>query len=217
MYVSRLNKEWHQEHRMPPNASKAQKLRWHLEHVKHCACRPLPLGVAEELARRGMSLPGRTRMKLPQGLTARRKFADHGNGALIAPCGMYCGICSGYLAYRHHVPRIKGKIAYCSGCRQRNKQCAHLKGECFLLRSNRVKYCFECPSFPCDRLKRTDERYRRDFSASPIENLKEIKEHGEIVFLENQETRFGCHRCGTLKSVHSGKCYVCDEINSWKD
>lgn len=31
---------------------------------------------------------------------------------LIAPCGMYCGLCSSYLAYLHQVPRQRGKFTY---------------------------------------------------------------------------------------------------------
>lgn len=44
---------------------------------------------------------------------------------LIAPCGMNCGICSSYLAYKNN---MYGKgFTNCTGCRARNKQCAFLK------------------------------------------------------------------------------------------
>lgn len=39
--TSRLNREWHLEHRMPPKATAVQRLDWHLEHASVCACRPL--------------------------------------------------------------------------------------------------------------------------------------------------------------------------------
>ncbi len=29
---------------------------------------------------------------------------------LIAPCGMNCALCRGYIAYTHGIPRVRGKI-----------------------------------------------------------------------------------------------------------
>jgi len=36
-----INREWHEKNRMPKNATDEQRLKWHLEHAKHCDCRPL--------------------------------------------------------------------------------------------------------------------------------------------------------------------------------
>jgi hypothetical protein len=41
---------------------------------------------------------------------------------LIAPCGMNCAICSGYLVYEHDVKSKRIRMPYCSGCRLRNKK-----------------------------------------------------------------------------------------------
>lgn len=40
-----MNKAWHQKHRMPKNATPAQRVKWHIAHAKACACRPIPAGV----------------------------------------------------------------------------------------------------------------------------------------------------------------------------
>jgi hypothetical protein len=49
----RLNKTWHDANRMPPRATLDQRVKWHREHLKHCACRTaLPAGVAAEIERR---------------------------------------------------------------------------------------------------------------------------------------------------------------------
>lgn len=37
-----INRSWHEKNRMPKNASEEQRIAWHLEHVKHCPCRPIP-------------------------------------------------------------------------------------------------------------------------------------------------------------------------------
>lgn len=38
----KLNKEWHEKNKMPKNPSLEQRIKWHLEHAKHCTCRPIP-------------------------------------------------------------------------------------------------------------------------------------------------------------------------------
>ncbi len=37
-----INTGWHKAHRMPKNLTIAQRIRWHQEHQKQCACRPIP-------------------------------------------------------------------------------------------------------------------------------------------------------------------------------
>ena len=137
---------------------------------------------------------------------------------LIAPCGMNCAICSGYLAYKNQ-PRFKGVMTHCRGCRPRNKQCAFVKKRCadnLKLLHGAVNFCFECDCFPCEALKRLDAKYRRDFDMSMIDNLVEIRENGLEKFLENQHHKYACQRCGELISVHNGKCFNCDEIRGWR-
>ena len=37
-----MNAEWHRQNVMPKNATEAQRVAWHSEHAKFCACRPIP-------------------------------------------------------------------------------------------------------------------------------------------------------------------------------
>lgn len=54
----KINKEWHEKNQMPKNATFEQRLQWHLEHLKHCACRrELPKKLAEEMKKRGIAIP----------------------------------------------------------------------------------------------------------------------------------------------------------------
>ena len=55
--MSRINKEWHERNRMPARAGIEQRIEWHGEHVKHCACRPIPEGVKKAMRERGLPLP----------------------------------------------------------------------------------------------------------------------------------------------------------------
>jgi len=37
-----MNAAWHEKHPMPRPATRDQRIAWHLEHQKKCACRPIP-------------------------------------------------------------------------------------------------------------------------------------------------------------------------------
>jgi len=137
---------------------------------------------------------------------------------LIAPCGMNCGICSAYLAYKNCLPKVKGKITHCPGCRERNKKCAFLKKRCkdnMKLLKGEVDFCYECNCFPCENLEHLDEKYRNKYDMSMIKNLKEIQTYGIKSFIDNQYKKYNCLKCNGLISVHNKKCFNCDNIKSW--
>jgi hypothetical protein len=54
-YNPGLNKEWHLAHPMPVRPTMEQRIKWHMEHVNHCDCRPIPEKLAEEMKKRGMT------------------------------------------------------------------------------------------------------------------------------------------------------------------
>ena len=47
--MSTINKEWHEKNRMPANPTLDQRMTWHIEHAKHCPCRPIPEKLAAEI------------------------------------------------------------------------------------------------------------------------------------------------------------------------
>lgn len=49
----KINKEWHDQNRMPKNATIDQRIKWHLEHQKNCACRPIPDKLLKAMKDRG--------------------------------------------------------------------------------------------------------------------------------------------------------------------
>jgi len=125
---------------------------------------------------------------------------------LIAPCGMNCGICMGYL-------REKNK---CNGCREDDTDKAASVMKCIIktcetIKTNQSGFCFECEKYPCRRLKQLDKRYRTRYSMSMIENLESIKEIGLIAFTANEKERWRCQKCGGVICVHRGYCYSCGE------
>ena len=50
--ISKLNKEWHLAHRMSKNATIEERIAWHIEHSKNCACRPITENLKAEIKKR---------------------------------------------------------------------------------------------------------------------------------------------------------------------
>lgn len=129
---------------------------------------------------------------------------------LIAPCGMDCNVCSGYLALTHDLKKKGIRMSYCAGCRPRDKQCAFLKKQCEHLRKHSVNFCSECPKFPCQNLSSIDARYQKLFRMSLLENLGSITTDGMEKFLRAEEEKWRCPSCGGTICCHNGLCFVCD-------
>ena len=125
---------------------------------------------------------------------------------LIAPCGINCRVCLGFLREKNKCPGCKritvDTSKYRLNCRIRN---------CELLAGTSSKLCYECPKLPCQRLKQLDKRYRIRYSTDLIANLLEIKEHGMPAYLENEKKKWTCKRCGETISVHRGYCTICEQ------
>ncbi len=124
---------------------------------------------------------------------------------LIAPCGMNCGICLGYLRDKNP----------CSSCRDtegyKPSQCSN----CIIINCDKLKetasgFCYECEDFPCKRLKQLDKRYRTKYNMSMLENLEYIRTKGLDSFVKNEAERWKCNQCGGVICVHRGYCLTCN-------
>jgi hypothetical protein len=116
---------------------------------------------------------------------------------LVAPCGMNCGVCIGHLREKNP----------CSGCRKieatgkktlvlcRIRICVERKGI----------FCFNCVTFPCNRLKHLDKRYRTRYGMSEIENLEFIRDEGINEFIKSERKKWQSSK-GTL-CVHDKQYY----------
>jgi hypothetical protein len=124
--------------------------------------------------------------------------------ALIAPCGMNCGICMAYLREKNS----------CPGCRvydpKKTKIRIHCKiKNCVKLKKHGSKYCLSCDIMPCERLAHLDKRYRTKYGMSMLENLANIKLHGARQFVKNEISRWRCPECGGTICVHRWNCSSC--------
>ena len=123
---------------------------------------------------------------------------------MIAPCGMNCALCSGFL--REKKP--------CPGCRNMNENTPEYCRKCIIrnclhIMESTNAFCFDCNKFPCKRLNLLDKRYRGKYFMSMIENLGFIKANGIRKFIKYEKDRWTCPECGGILCVHKGMCLIC--------
>jgi len=129
---------------------------------------------------------------------------------LAGICGLYCGACTTYRAYKDKNVALLEKLAAtrkvpveritCDGCLSSNYRLylSHESRDCEFRRcakEHKVIWCFECAEFPCKRLN----DFSRDGKAhhtAVIDNLKEMKSLGVDEWLKVQEKRWLCPYCG---------------------
>jgi hypothetical protein len=129
-------------------------------------------------------------------------LADH-----ISPCGGNCMICFSFLRMKDRCPGCRidgpGKPVQCIRCSIKN---------CTRLKDGSLDFCYECEKFPCLRMKRLDERYRKNFRYSMINNLEEIRKDGMDRHIRNENERWSCKKCSGTICLQRGYCTVCGEI-----
>lgn len=122
----------------------------------------------------------------------------------IAPCGINCGTCYAFL-------RRKNK---CAGCLADSEQ---IMGYCLRCRirlceernSSEFTYCFECPQYPCIKIKKIDKRYTKSYRLSLMDNLNSIQRSGIEDFLTHENEKWKCGNCGEILCVHKKACPHC--------
>ncbi|MFW9936484.1 MAG: DUF3795 domain-containing protein [Candidatus Thorarchaeota archaeon] len=140
---------------------------------------------------------------------------------LLAPCGLYCGVCSIYIAHRDNNIKFKQVLLpvykafaksvddiACTGCLSSDvvfpvcrscpiKKCCTDKG---------IEGCYQCDEFPC--------KFITNF---PIPVGKKVimrtipywREHGTEKFVEEEEKRYICPECGNPLFRGVKKCNKC--------
>jgi hypothetical protein len=88
--------------------------------------------------------------------------------ALVAPCGIDCGICELYLAGGNAALKtylvskgIAAEALPCTGCRARQGHCPVLGEQCATFacaQEHGAVSCGECEQFPCDKLSPAADR-----------------------------------------------------------
>ncbi len=121
--------------------------------------------------------------------------------SLLAPCGMDCLACYVYLRKKKACLGCRGEdLAKPDHCRQcKIKDCAASQG---------LKFCHQCPTYPCPPVRRMDKSYRQRYQVSLIEMAERRKEVGVKQFLMEERRKWNC-ACGGVISLHDQVCSEC--------
>lgn len=145
---------------------------------------------------------------------------------LLAPCGLWCGVCSIYIAHRDNNTKFKEKLLpvykafaknlddiSCTGCLSdgivfpacracRIKKCCNEKN---------IDGCYQCVDFPCKFV---------DNFPIPVGKrviLRAIPywcEHGTEKFVEEERKRYHCPDCRNPLFRGAKRCNICKvEVN----
>lgn len=127
----------------------------------------------------------------------------------IAPCGVICDICLGF-------QREKNKCVGCNNVGSKPNHCTLCSIKfCTEKKGNETLLCSECAKFPCRRIKDLNKRYTSKYGESPILNLKKIKEIGLSQFIDVENEKWKCKKCGQLLCVHKDACLICGNKNDY--
>ncbi|MFX1376949.1 MAG: DUF3795 domain-containing protein [Promethearchaeota archaeon] len=142
---------------------------------------------------------------------------------LLAPCGLYCGACRVFISFRDNNLKLKQEIlpfyqAYgaetvddivCTGCLSEGiifKFCQTcLIKECIV--DKKVEGCRECDEFPCSIIKNWPSPVGKKVMLRAIPRWREL---GTEKWVEEEENRYVCPKCGTSLFRGALKCNNCN-------
>ncbi|UCD57076.1 MAG: DUF3795 domain-containing protein [Candidatus Hydrogenedentota bacterium] len=139
------------------------------------------------------------------------------NRELLAPCGLYCGVCGIYIAHRDQNMKFKERLApvygvgvgdvQCRGCCSEEtftyckvcpiKSCTQEKG---------YEGCHQCPDFPCSIIEEFPMEVAKRVMLRAIPQWREM---GTEKWVAAEEARYRCLECGAQLFRGAKRCREC--------
>lgn len=145
------------------------------------------------------------------------------NKALLAPCGLYCGVCAIHIADRGNNLKFKEKLVdvykpfsktaddiKCKGCFSENQE--DIFGYCKIcpirdcVKSREFESCHQCDDFPCKLIDRFPIPVGKKVILRAIPRWKEL---GTEKWVEEEEKRYHCPECGNPLFRGAKRCNKC--------
>ncbi len=138
---------------------------------------------------------------------------------LLAPCGLYCGVCGVYIAHRDGNEKFKERLSTVYGVEPEQIKCRGC------LSHEPFGYCQACPIKSCTREKGYDScRQCADFPCSLIDGfpldvgrrvilraIPQWREMGTEKWVEAEEARYVCPHCSASLFRGAKRCRECKE------
>jgi hypothetical protein len=139
------------------------------------------------------------------------------NRSLLAPCGLYCGVCGVYIADRDQNQNFKERLAGVYGVNAEEVRC----GGC--LSDETFVYCQVCPIKSCTKEKGYDGCHQcADFPCAFVEEfpfevgkkvmlraIPQWREMGTEAWVAAEEARYHCPECGGPLFRGAKRCRRC--------
>jgi hypothetical protein len=136
---------------------------------------------------------------------------------LLAPCGLYCGVCAIRISHRDKNLKFKEKLSTyygvppeqieCEGCRSDNVfvycrvcEISACAGE------RQIQGCHLCGEFPCERIRNFPFETGRKVM---LQAIPEWRESGTEEWVEAQINRYKCRACGEPLFRGATRCGKC--------
>lgn len=140
---------------------------------------------------------------------------------LLAPCGLYCGVCSIYIAHRDNNIKFKDRLVnlykpliesiddiQCTGCLSKGiifsycqscpiKSCAKEKD---------LEGCYQCGDWPCKLIKRFPIPVGKKVIMRAIPQWREL---GTEKWVKDEVNRYHCPDCGNPLFRGAKRCNNC--------
>ncbi len=151
------------------------------------------------------------------------------NRDLMAPCGLYCGLCGIYIATRDNNAKFKERLAGIYGSKPEETECLgcmqpdparKLYGYCTFcdirdcVREKGFYSCHQCDQWPCDKINdfpiSTGKRVM--MRTIPIWREKATDlgdDQGSVAWAEAECERYHCGSCGAPLFRGAQKCRAC--------
>ncbi|MBW2622660.1 MAG: DUF3795 domain-containing protein [Deltaproteobacteria bacterium] len=136
---------------------------------------------------------------------------------LLAPCGLYCGVCGVYIADRNGNDKFKERLTTVYNCSVEEIKCKGCLSDepfffcrvCSIKSCNQEKNfqgCHECDDFPCELIENFPLPVGKKVILRGIPTRKEL---GTERWVEEEEKRYFCPHCGYKLFRGAKQCREC--------
>lgn len=139
------------------------------------------------------------------------------NKKLLAPCGLYCGVCGVYIASRENNQKLKEKFAAaynvtsdqiaCKGCLSDEKFVfCQVCGIRTCVTEKNIEGCHCCEDFPC---KQIDDFPVPVGKKVILRSVPDRKKLGNQKWVESEAARYTCPHCSSALFRGAKRCGSC--------
>ncbi len=141
---------------------------------------------------------------------------------LVPPCGLYCGVCSILIAHRDDNPKLKERLAAlynvpaedirCEGCNAEEEKVFFYCRVCPIktcTRERGYEGCHQCTDWPCGHVDDFIMPVGRKVMHRVIPQWREL---GTEKWVEQEEQRYRCPRCGHALFRGARRCNQCGDL-----